>query len=228
MKLSIKSVAGALDLPVTTVERWIRQGRIPIQRSGTDAVFSRPALEKWASIHNLSFSLNTNQTADQASECLEALVPAMQRGAVNHGIHGGDVATVLKSMVDRMDFLSAAAQTELYDKLMERERLSSTGIGNGIAIPHPRDPLLEPPDSPVIATCFADEPVPFGAIDDQPVSVFFLLISPTVKHHLHLLSRLSYCIRDRQFVEFLKRRPDAEKLYSRVAAFEQQLDDPAS
>ncbi|MBC2744374.1 MAG: PTS sugar transporter subunit IIA [Desulfosarcina sp.] len=55
--------------------------------------------------------------------------------------------------------------------------------------------------------------------------VLFLLISPTVKHHLHLLSRLSYCIRDRAFVAFLSAHPDAVALYSRIAEFEKQLDD---
>ena len=103
--------------------------------------------------------------------------------------------------------------------------MASTGIGNGIAIPHPRDPLSRPPEMPAITTCFLKKPVDFNAIDDQPVSVCFVLISPTVKHHLHLLSRLSYCIRDKAFVAFLHRHPDAVDLYSRVAAVERQLDD---
>lgn len=227
MKLSIEAVAEALKLPVTTVERWIRQGRIPIQRSGADAFFSRQAMERWATTHSLSFSLSSDQTDGTETEIKDGLVPAMQRGTVNHGVHGDDVATVLRSVVDCVDFLSPAAQDELYGKLMEREHLASTGIGNGIAIPHPREPLSEPPESPVITTCFSEKPIPFGAIDDQPVIVFFLLISPSVKHHLHLLSRLSFCIRDRMFVDFLKRRPDEEALHSRVAEFENQLDGAA-
>jgi PTS system nitrogen regulatory IIA component len=56
MKTSMKKVADALDLPVSTVERWIRQGRIPVQRSGSDVVFTHTTLEKWAATHNLTFS----------------------------------------------------------------------------------------------------------------------------------------------------------------------------
>ena len=48
MKLSMEMIAGALDLPVSTLKRWIRQGRIPVQRSGADGLFSPMALEKWA------------------------------------------------------------------------------------------------------------------------------------------------------------------------------------
>ncbi|HSO19458.1 MAG TPA: helix-turn-helix domain-containing protein, partial [Desulfosarcina sp.] len=80
MKLSIKRVAGALELPATTVERWIRQGRIPIQRSGTDAIFSRPALERWADAHKLSFSLEGGRNEANVTELSDALVPAMRRG----------------------------------------------------------------------------------------------------------------------------------------------------
>ena len=225
MKLPMKTVAGALDLPVSTLERWIRQGRIPIQRSGIDVDFSTAALEKWAATHNLPFSLGGDQAADHVPKTLDSLVSAMQRGKGCHRIAGEDATAALRSAVDCIDFLCQDVRDELFEKLMERERLASTGIGNGIAIPHPRDPLSRPPESPVITTCFLKKPVNFNAIDDQPVSVFFLLISPTVKHHLHLLSRLSYCIRDRSFVTFLSAHPDSEALYSRIDAFEKQLDD---
>ncbi len=225
MKLSMKTVAGALDLPVSTLERWVRQGRIPIQHSGSQAIFSRSALEKWAATHHLTFSLGGGQTDDRAPETLDALVPAMRRGSVCHRVAGDDAAAALKASADCIGFLTEDTRGEFYEKLIERERLASTGIGNGIAIPHARDPLSDPPGSPVITTCFLEKPVDFGAIDDQPVFVFFLLVSPTVKHHLHLLSRLSYCIRDRAFVAFLHTQPDAQALYSRVAEFEKQLDD---
>jgi PTS system nitrogen regulatory IIA component len=188
-------------------------------------VFSHAALEKWAATHNLPISLNGNQADDPPPESLDSLASAMQRGKVCHRIAGKDAAAVLRSAVDCIDFLSEDSRDELFEKLIEREQLASTGIGNGIAIPHPRDPLSQPPEMPVIATCFLEKPVDFNAIDDQPVSVFFVLISPTVKHHLHLLSRLSFCIRDKAFVAFLRAHPDAAALFSRIAEFEKQLDD---
>ena len=229
MKLAMTSVAAALNLPVSTVRRWIRQGRIPVQRSGADVVFSQAAIEKWARMHNLTFHLNDGQSAHQSDApvqpALDGLVPAMQRGKVCHRVAGADIATVLKSAVDCIDFLAKESRDELYEKLIERERLASTGIGHGVALPHPREPLSRPPQASVITTCFLKQPIDFNAIDDQSVFVCFLMISPTVRHHLHLLSRLSYCIRNRAFVEFLHARPDAATLHSRIAAFEKQLDD---
>ena len=224
MKRSLQIVADALELPLSTVERWIRQGRIPIQRSGNKAVFSPAALERWAASHQLPFSLGGGQADDRTPDELDSLVAAMDRGKVCYGVDGSDAATVLHAAVGCLDFLPAETRDELVDKLLEREQLASTGIGNGIAIPHPRDPLARPPEAAIIATCFTNQPVPFKAVDDQPVSVLFLLISPTVKHHLHLLSRLSYCIRDREFVDFLQSRPEESALQSKVAEFEKRLD----
>ena len=203
MKLSMETVAGALDLPVSTLERWIRQGRIPVQRSGINVIFSPAALEKWAATHNLAFSLNDDQPGEHQPEPRDSLVSAMKRGKVHHRLPGKDLSTALKSVVACIDGLTSEIREELFEKLIDRERLASTGIGNGIAIPHPRDPLSHPPEAPLITTGFLEQTVDFNAIDDRPVFVFFVLISPTVKIHLHLLSRLSYCIRDRSFVNFL-------------------------
>ena len=225
MKLSLKKLAGALDLPIWTLERWIRQGRIPVQRNGNDVVFTNGALQKWAVTHNLPFALDSAKPVAQLPAPMDSLVSAIQRGSVYCGIRGADVESVLQAATREIDFLQPAIREELLGKLIERERLASTGIGNGIAIPHPREPLSQPPEHAVIAVCFLETPVDFNAIDDALVSVLFLLISPTVKDHLHLLSRLSYCIRNTAFVTFLKTRPDAAALVSRIAAFEAQLDD---
>lgn len=227
MKLSTEMVAGALDLPVSTLERWIRQGRIPVQRNGADVIFSPVALRKWATTHNLPFTLNDGQAPAKsaAPSPPDSLVSAMKRGNVYYHLTGDTPDEALRTAVDRITFLSSDCRRELLKKLMARERLASTGIGNGIAIPHPREPLSDPPEAPVITTFFIDKPITYNAIDDQPVFVLFLLINPTVKLHLHMLSRLSYCIRDRSFVDFLARHPEATEIYSRVAILEEQLDD---
>jgi len=221
----MQSLATALDIPLSTVERWARQGRIPIQRKGNEAIFSRAALNRWASIHQLTFDLDNSPNDNPSSETFDTLLAVMKRGNVFHHLKGNDKNEVLRSVVNCIDFFPSDVQNELLEKLLAREQLASTGIGNGIAIPHPRDPISRAPASPFISTCFLEKPTPFSAIDDQPVSILFLLISPTVKHHLHLLSRLSYCIRDKAFVAFLHTRPEPQALFSHVGALEKQLDE---
>jgi PTS system nitrogen regulatory IIA component len=66
--------------------------------------------------------------------------------------------------------------------------------------------------------------VDFSAVDDLPVFVLFVMLSPTVKVHLHLLSRLSYCVRNPKFVAFLGEQPDPAALFSRIEEIEQTLE----
>ena len=224
MKLSIKDVACCLQLPITTVERWIRQGRIPIQKSGNGLIFNDTVLEKWAATHNLPYK--KAEPEDPLRDCLipENLLPVMQRGGVFYNVNGDNVPSVLKAAVENLPNLTEPAKADLYERLMEREQLTSTGIGKGVAIPHPHDPFAEFMDNPLIATCFLEKPLDSGAVDDKPVFVMFILISPTIKLHLHLLSRLSFCVRDNAFVEFLKGAPDPDAFFSKISEFEKQLD----
>lgn len=224
MKLSIKQVASALDLPVSTLERWIRQGRIPIHKSDNEYLFETTVLKKWAASNNLPLSLEKEPRKTSDFLTIDSLFSAIEKGGCYYDVEGDSVDTVLESAVSRIVWLDKSHQDKLYANLIKREQLASTGLGNGIAIPHPREPLPESFDTSAIATCFLKQPVDFNAIDDKPVFVLFILMSPTVKHHLHLLSRLSFCIRDRAFVHFLKAGPPAEMLLEKITEFEQHLD----
>ena len=224
MKLTIYEVAQYLHLPLSTVKRWIRQGRIPIQRSGNDYIFNESALEKWAESYNLMFSLPNKVETPLKEARLENLLPAMKRGSVFHDLKGDNVAAVLETAVENLPALSNSSKEELYKRLLERENLTSTGIGKGVAIPHPHDPISDILENPLIATCFLEKPIDFGAVDDKPVFVMFILLSQSIKIHLHLLSRLSFCVRDNAFVEFLKTSPDSDAFFSKIADFEKQLD----
>lgn len=224
MKLTIKEIAKCLQLPLSTVERWIRQGRIPIQKSGNNLIFTDSAIEKWAASHNLPFTKSQKDRAPQESSGLENLLSVMKRGGVFRDVKGDDVPTVLQCAVNKILTLSESAKAQLYERLLERENLTSTGIGKGVALPHPHDPLADIIEKPLIVTCFLEKPIDFAAIDDKPVFVMFILINPTIKLHLHLLSRLSYCVRDNAFVEFLKTSSDSDAFFSKIADFEKQLD----
>jgi PTS system nitrogen regulatory IIA component len=225
MKLNLNDMARCLDLPVSTVDRWIRQGRIPINRSGNACIFKRSILKKWAFNHGLPFFSPNEEKETYKEQNLELtnLLPAMQLGGVFHDIKGDDVESVLKSAVDNVPVLPVNKEG-LYERLLEREALTSTGIGKGVAIPHPRATLPEEIDNSLITTCFLEKSIDFKAVDDRPVFVMFILLSTSIKNHLHLLSRLAFCVRDDSFVEFLRTYPDSSSLLSRIADCENMLD----
>ncbi len=228
MKLELKDVAKSLDLPIGTIERWIRQGRIPIKRRGELCVFDKSALEKWAKSHNLSFFLTEKNTdtsnSDSNDSMLYNLTASMRCGGVFKDVEGSDAESIFRTVVNKLKGLSENETEELVERLLQREELISTGVGKGVAIPHPRSPLPNLFKSPIILICFLRNKVNFGAVDDKPVSIMFFLFSPNTECHLHLLSRLSFCLRDNEFADFLNEFPEPDTLFEKVEAIEKQIE----
>lgn len=224
MKNTLKELTTFFNLPSNTIERWIRQGKIPIHKKGRYYYSNESALKKWAETHNLSFSMSSETEAKVESVVRESLLSSMQTGGVYYKIKGETVHDILQSAVNHIAYLEEDNKNFLFEGLIERERLTSTGIGKGVAIPHPRTPLSNIISQSAITTCFLDNPADFNSVDDKPVFILFLLVSASVKQHLYLLSRLSYCMRDNGFIDFLKTTPDQDALLAKIADFEKLLD----
>jgi PTS system nitrogen regulatory IIA component len=120
---------------------------------------------------------------------------------------------VLQELARRAATMTGLTDKRIYDALAERERLGTTGIGTGIAIPHCRLPELTR-----LCGMFArlERPVPFEAIDDQPVDLVFLLLAPSEAgaEHLKALARVSRLLRDRAMCEKLRGANSADALYA--------------
>jgi PTS system nitrogen regulatory IIA component len=101
--------------------------------------------------------------------------------------------------------------------------LESTAIGDGIAIPHVRNPIVLHVPQPVVTLCFLEEPVDFGALDGQPVHTLFTLISPTVKAHLHLLSRLAFALRNPDFKALIIRQAGHDEILAAAKTISNSL-----
>ncbi len=224
MKLTIDEIARRLELNLDTLERWIRQGRIPVKKRGAKGVFYEPELKRWALAQRRSYtvSIRGNKNEQDGRTCM--LATAMEQGGCFTGVGGSTTETVLKACVELVPGLSTGAAQELYTQLMAREELISTGVGKGIAIPHPRNPLDQGVETPMIITCFLEKPVDFKSIDDLPVFVLFLLLNPSIEDHLTLLSRLSFCLREASFVRFLKTCSNEEQLLDMVKKMEATIE----
>lgn len=224
MKLKLSEVARRLDLPADTVERWIRQGRIPLKKTGHECIFKTSTLEKWAGKHNLVFRLPQESRENKKESRSEGLFSAMTRGGIFYHLAGRDVESALTAATEMIPSLSDGDKIEVLEKLIERERLTSTGIGKGIAIPHPRTPLSGEERLPSITTCFLEKEISYDAVDDQPVFVLFILLAPSVQSHLNLLSRLSYCVREDSFVKFIMGCPDKGPFLEKIIEMEKKLE----
>ena len=215
-ELHLDEVARWLELPRSTVERWIRQGRMPAHRRGDRVLFDRRELETWARSRRIAPFLTTVPAPPPPEDRPEPLVSCMRRGGVVKGLPGEDAPAVLTAAVDRLPVAPEHRPT-LLSRLLDREQLSSTGLGRGVALPHPRSPVPEAAPEPLVATFLLEHPVDFHA---APVQTLFLVAAPTVKAHLHLMSHLAYCLRDEDFMTLLQTRPDRDVLLAEIARHE--------
>jgi PTS system nitrogen regulatory IIA component len=134
----------------------------------------------------------------------QAVVPALKVNSKKQA---------LQELAGRAAAACGRNEREVLEVLMQRERLGSTGIGNGIAIPHGKLAKLER-----LCGAFArlDRPVDFEALDGQPVDLMFLLLAPegAGADHLKALARIARLLRDGKTTRKLRESRDAESLYA--------------
>src|SRR5438105_11004463 len=123
---------------------------------------------------------------------------------------------ILHELAAKAAELCGQNERTILEVLQQREKLGSTGVGNGIAIPHGKLPKLEK-----LFGLFArlDRPIGFEALDGQPVDLVFLLLAPEAAgaDHLKALARVARLLRDADVVRKLRDSRDAEALYAVLA-----------
>ena len=128
------------------------------------------------------------------------------------GLRVSDKAQLLRELSRRAAAAVSLDQSVIHDALLARENLGSTGLGKGFALPHARLDAL-----PRFFALFVRlaRPIDFAAIDDQPVDLVILLLTPADagNQHLATLAALSRPLRDAEFVQRLRRAADAETVY---------------
>jgi PTS system nitrogen regulatory IIA component len=220
MQLSVKDAAGLLNVSEKTIYRWIKQGVIPAYRINEQFRFNRAELLEWATSRRIQISPDIFTEDEPSRVPPPSLADGLKAGGVVYRVGGTDKPSVLRAVVDVLALPEEVDREFLYQVLLARETLGSTGIGDGIAIPHVRNPVVLHVARPTVTLCFLDHPVDFLALDGQPVTILFTLISPTVRAHLHLLSRLGYALRNPHFKAALKRQASREELIESVTAAE--------
>jgi len=133
--------------------------------------------------------------------------------AIMPGLKANSKKQLLQLLAERAASITGIPEREIFDTVLQRERLGSTGVGNGIAIPHGK--LAE---AKGMFGLFArlEAPIDFDAIDEQPVDLVFLLLAPegAGADHLKALARVSRLLRDRAVCEKLRGTDQADAIYA--------------
>lgn len=198
MNLSVRDTARLLTVSEKTIYRWIKQQWIPAYRVQDQYRFNRVEILEWATSRRLNVSSEIFEEPEAAGQPIPSLVEAMEAGGVHYRVSGFDKESALGEVVQLLRLPAEVDREFLLRVLLAREAIASTAIGDGIAIPHVRNPVVLHIDRPAIALGFLDQPIEYGALDGLPVRTLFTIISPTTRAHLHLMSKLMFALRDRE------------------------------
>ena len=210
MPLFIKDIAGFFNVPEKAIYRWINERHLPVHQVNHQYRFDPAELFEWAIMTGTQVSPDI--FFDKKSESLPNIAEAFQEGEIFHGVEGSARESVLMEVVKRMRLSEDVDRESLTQVLLKRKALRVVGIGNGIAIPHVRGPIILHLPRPMITLCFLKNPVDFGVFEGQSITALFTLVCPTVRTHLHLLSRLGFVLQDPIFKSALVRQVSREEL----------------
>lgn len=228
MQLRLRDAAELFEVTDQTIARWVKERSLPAMRISGQYRFNREELLEWATSRQVRFSARvfaefTRRDQDEVPG--PELTEALTAGGIHHGVPGRDQESVLRSVIERMPLPAEVDREFFLSVLLARETLGSTGVGNGIAIPHVRNPVVLHVPRPLITLCFLETAVAFGAPDGEPVHTLFTLVSPTVSTHLKLLSRLAFALHQPVFAQAIARRSPAATVLTAAAAVDQGTDE---
>ena len=194
--MTLAEVAEYLQLAERTVLRMAQRGDIPAAKVASQWRFMRPLVREWLVGQMQAFP------APQAAGTADLKGPLLPLPEVLHGelmtfdLKPGPKESILRQLLAPLLRTGFANDTNLLLRsLLDRERMMTTAVGHGIAIPHPRRLLPGMFPEPAVALGICPEGTDFGAIDDQLVHIFFLTCATREELHLQLMANLSWLTR---------------------------------
>lgn len=226
MTLSVRDVARLLGVSEKTVYRWVASQNLPAYRVSGQYRFARAEVLEWATANRVNVTPELLVEPAAESGDLPGLSTALDAGGVYYRVEGADRDHVLRSVVANLRLPPEIDRAFLYEVLRAREMIGSTAVGRGIAIPHPRNPVVLHLSEPTVSLCFLEQPIDFGALDGQPVTALFVILSRTVRAHLHLLSRLAFSLQDPSFARAVSGQAGRETILAEARRIDAGLPAP--
>jgi nitrogen PTS system EIIA component len=148
------------------------------------------------------------------------LIELVKRGGVFYNLSGNTPAEVVADAVSTIPVPEGVDRAKLLTAVLEREALMPTAVGDGIAIPHPRSPLVQDSAKQFVAVCFLRQPIDWRALDGKLVGTAILIFSASPRLHLQTLSCVNFLCRQSAFRKMLQGRASQEELVAAIEAAE--------
>jgi PTS system nitrogen regulatory IIA component len=220
VQLTLRQAASYLGVNEGTIRRWIDQRALPAH-SVSERLYLNPIeLWEWAVEAGVPASRALLDVAHRSPDEVPPLSLLLREGGIFHDIDGSSKHRVLAQFVERLPLPPEQDRAFLLDVLEAREALGSTGIGDGIAIPHVRNPIVLHVARPFVTLGLLTHPIDFAAMDGKPVHALFMVVSPVVPTHLRILAQLGFVLRDEVLRDALRNRSAAHEILERLEMIE--------
>lgn len=239
MQLGVRDVARLFEVAEKTVYRWVQEDELPAYEVDGQHRFHRAEVLEWATARDLTPSFEIFEEDASAPET--SIAGALLRGGVHYAVPGTDRDGALRAIVQLLP-IDERDRALVHDVLSARAGLGKTGVGAGVAMPHVRHPIALDVSEPRLGVYFLEQPIDFagGAAAQEPaftaqvagalpdpalasIHTAFFLITPSVRTHLAMLSRLAFVLHDAELGEALARRAPREDIIAAIARIEVKL-----
>ncbi len=218
MELKIKDMVELLQISEKTLYRWIQEKKIPCYRINHQYRFNRAEINEWI----LSNKIELSSSLVNLGLGDHNLPKLLENGGIVSSVPGATVGEIIANAVERIQTPPGLNKGDIVLALMHREELMPTAVGKGVAIPHPRNPIVTDPKNASVAICYLDRPVDFHALDGVPVHTLFILFTATPRMHLEVLSKISHLLQQEPFLERLRSKAPQEEVMDFVRVKEKE------
>lgn len=231
MDLKIKDVADLLNVSEKTIKRWLSEGNIPSYRINEQHRFNRNEIENWVmsqkipdastDLHDKEVTILDNTIKGGIKQF--SLYRALHKGDVLIDVKGDTKEEIIRNTMQHMAKKLNLDPEAISELLLDRERQQSTALNHGIGIPHTRDFLMNA-HYDVVVVVYPQKPLPYDALDGQPVHTLFFLFACDDKRHLHLLAKIAHLTNQPDTLTFLQTKPQKDDLLNYIKSFESNIN----
>jgi PTS system nitrogen regulatory IIA component len=222
--LTVKEMAQFLKMNERTVLKMAQTGAIPAAKIGGQWRFKRELVDRWLDDKMVGGATRFPRGADSATGVVMPLAAMLDERLVTLDLEGSTKTEVLSQLAQLLvDSRYLQRADSFLQRLLERENLMTTALGDGVAFPHPREPQGDLFDRPKLVVGISPQGIEYGALDAKLVHVLFLICAPDDSTHLWIMAQLTRLFRGTNTVEQLVKAQSRGEVITLLTQWDRSL-----
>lgn len=218
----MKDMMEIMQAPEKAVQKMIKDGKMPAHKIHHQYVFNKQEIKEW--IIKNGIKINKRFLELKLGNIPVSITRLVEKGGILQKVKGNNPSAAISYAVSLMTPPAGLTQEKILTSLIEREEMMHTAVGCGIAIPHPRNPVVTDVENESVTACLLDKSVPFSAMDGEPVHTMFIVLSANPNRHLEILSKLLYLCQQQDFTAMLKAGGPPKDIISYIEKAEAEME----